>query len=91
MTTLMILIAQYGPKDTLPFQRVAKDLFGITPTGFLKQLKSGEIDPLGEDPGRLKTSGVPLPWIADNIDSRRDLARKAMNSAKLNLNGASPP
>jgi hypothetical protein len=89
MTTLMILIAQYGPKETLPFQMVAKDMFGITPTSFLKQLKSGDIDPLGEAPARLKKFGVPLPWIADLIDSRRQLAREAMNSsAKLNLNGA---
>ena len=92
MTTLMILIAQYGPKETLPFQMVAKDLFRITPTCFLKQLKSGDIDPLGEAPARLKTFGVPLPWIADLIDSRRQLAREAINSrVKLNLNGASLP
>ncbi|WP_152465873.1 hypothetical protein [Sulfitobacter sp. THAF37] len=87
----MILIAQYGPRETLPFQMVAKDLFGVAPTSFLKQLKSGEICPLRENPKRLKTFGVPLPWIADLIDSRRDLAREAMNSsAELNLDGASP-
>lgn len=92
MTTLMILIAQYGPKETLPFQMVAKDLFGITPTGFLRQLKSGDIDPLGVAPARLKTFGVPLPWIADLIDSRRELAREAVNSsAKLHMNGSSLP
>jgi len=74
----MILIAQYGPKESLPFQMVAKDLFGITPTRFLKHLKAGEICPLGEDPGKLETFGVPLPWVAKQIDSRRELAREAM-------------
>lgn len=91
MTTLMILIAQYGAVDVLPFHTVAKDLFGITPASFLKNLKADEINSFGENPASLKALGVPLLWIAWQIESRRGLARDAMNnSTEVTLNNAGP-
>ncbi|MGJ8590238.1 MAG: hypothetical protein ACSHXW_19195 [Yoonia sp.] len=75
MTTFMLLVAQYGPVNTLPFRVVAGDVFDVDTAQFLKHLKSGKIDPLGEDPARLSTYGIPLQWLAQTIDNRRELAK----------------
>ena len=80
MTTLMILVAEYGATGTLPFRTVAQDVFGIDPALFLRRLKSGKINALGEDPANLKRNGVPLSWLADTIDTRRQMAREKLNS-----------
>ncbi len=75
MTTLTILLAQYEMKPSVPFVTVARDIFNIEPALLLRRLKKGDINAYGEDPARLKRDGVPLVWLAELIEDRRQRAQ----------------
>lgn len=78
MTTLLLLLAHYDGKAVVPFARIAQDVFGLEPAALLRRLKSGAIDARGEDPDILKRQGIPLVWLAEVIEDRRQKAHEKM-------------
>lgn len=79
MTTLMLLLARYDGKSSVPFEKVAHDFFSMESKALFNRFKGGKIDPEGEKLQDLKRHGIPLPWLAKFIDDRREEAHERMD------------
>ncbi|MCB1471214.1 MAG: hypothetical protein KDK08_29520 [Rhizobiaceae bacterium] len=73
MSTLMLLIAKYGPFSSIPPAVVARDHFCMSQKDFIRALKSGRIASGELVLANIKRDGVPLVWLSEYIDKRRAL------------------
>lgn len=80
MSTLMLLIAKYGPVSSIPTAVVARDHFCMSQKDFIRALKSGCIACGELAPANINRDGVPLIWLSEFIDKRRALAIGPVNS-----------
>ncbi|WP_322866066.1 hypothetical protein U5922_007575 [Aquicoccus sp. G2-2] len=80
MSTLMLLIAKYGPVSTIPPAMVARDHFCMSQKDFIHALKSGRIACGELALAIVKRDGVPLVWLSEFIDRRRGLVIDSVSS-----------
>lgn len=80
MSTMMTLIARFGPASSIPTEVVANDYFQMSQKDFQKALKSGAISRGELKHSHIVVDGIPLHWLADFIEMRRTLATKARAS-----------
>ena len=80
MSTMMTLIARFGPASSIPTEVVANDYFQMPQKDFLKALKSGAISRGDLTHSHIACGSIPLHWLVDFIEMRRTLATKARAS-----------
>lgn len=79
MTTIFLLLAQYGATAVIPLDAVTKDYFPhLSPEKLLRKISLGEIRlPVVRIEGSNKTAkGVHVEDLARYIDERRAAAQK---------------
>lgn len=82
MTTIFLLLAQYGATAVVPLDIVARDYFPhLSAAKLLRKISLGEIRlPVVRIEGSNKSAkGVHVNDLADYIDARRTAAQKECN------------